>query len=106
MIQAELFADNRYSHPDTSKDSHDAAATAITISRRRVLEMFRRFGELTQNEAAQKAVDCFGDYERETYRKRVHELEGDGLVRLVGKRKCRAKPGRTAVKTYKALERQ
>ena len=106
MIQAELFADDRYRPSSTSKDSHDAAATAITISRRRVLEMFRRFGELTQNEAAQKAVDCFGDYERETYRKRVHELEDGGLVCLVGKRKCRAKPGRTAVKTYKALERQ
>ena len=68
----------RRTDPDTS---HEAAAKLKTDTLRSIfLERLKKLGEATANEVAQ------GD---ESVRKRCKELLDDGLIIVVGKRRCR-----------------
>ena len=74
--------------PDTSHEAaREMAEGKASKARGRMLAAWR-VRPMTAMEAGQYCVDKFGEYDRETYRKRKHELQRLGLLRFVEVRPC------------------
>lgn len=96
MRQPSLFDEqplSRNRDPQTSHIAAEQTAPKLNKLQERVLSVFGRGQELTAQEAARKCVeqfctdrDVFANCE--SYRKRLHELERKGCVKVVGERYC------------------
>jgi hypothetical protein len=92
MDQLGLFDSATFARAVDPETSHEAAremAEGIATHARSRMLMAWATGPMTAMEAAQYCVDKFGEYDRETYRKRKHELQRLGFLRFVEVRPCK-----------------
>lgn len=86
----------RSTDASTSKDAASVQQKVASSQRERMLAVFQRFPQ-TYNEAARECVVQFGQFERDSYRKRGSQLKSAGLIKAVGERTCQVSGSRATV---------
>lgn len=103
-IDAALQTEPKLARDRDRKPSHDSAKRVrdyLPEIQKQLLAAFR-CKPMTANEAAHMCTVNGGQYSRESYRKRAHELEKKGLIRIVGTRSCTVVASPVEVSVYQA----